>query len=445
MESSPKNNQVIEYVEGSPSDIIDRGDRIKTLGEQMLNSANVLESIKTQAFDMDGMQGKSIDVLRESIGDSYRVLEQAGELYKPVGPIIKTYGEALEDLQPKIRSAVDDCEDLWSHYDSLPGDKDGSTIPVEDGGFLGWGGHDADSPEAQAEADENKAAKDAYDDWKARAEDFDDYWESWDEAFTTAADGIGDEMSDSIKDGFWEVLGDIGDILGKIGLVVGIAALILGGPFTAIALALAAAALAVAVVQTFEDGKLGWNDLGNVSLAALGVVPFGKFGKYLAMDDVLGKGGKAIKGFVDDSGKAIKGFADDSGKAIKGFINDGGKAIKGFADDGGKAFKGFLDDGGKFVNKGMEKFGKVDWGATAAKAGSTLIEGRPKSVADGLLRAMHGQSLDDFTQAAKYLDELSPGKALLASQLDIVGAQGKHAVDVWQSYTTGRDWVNEYR
>lgn len=433
MELSPKYHQVIEYVEGSPSEIIDRGVRIKNLGESMLNSANVLESIKTEAFEFGGMKGKAIDTLRESIGDSHEVLKQAGELYKPVGPFIKDYGEALEELQPKIKSAVDDCEDLWAYYDNLPGDRFGSSDPEAGGSFLGMGGYDADSAEAQRIADENQEAKDAYDAWKARAEDFDDYWDSWSEAFTTAADGISDEMSGSIKDGFWEVLGDIGDVLGKIGLVVGIAALVLGGPFTAIALAVAAAALAVALVQTFEDGKLGWNDLGNVGLAALGVVPFGKFGKYLAMDDLLGKGGRAIKGFVDDGGKAIKGF-----------VNDGGKFIKGFADDGGKAFKSLLDDGGKVVNKGMDNLVTTDWGAVGNKAASTLLEGRPKGVADGLMRAMHGQSLDDFAQITKYMEELSPGKALLASQLDIIGAQGKHGVDVWQSYTTGRDWVNEY-
>lgn len=376
MESSPK-GRFIEYVDGSPGGIISRGEDITELGQQMLDSATTLENIKTRAIDSGGQTGKAIEGLRESIGDSFDVLRQAGELYKPVGPVIETYGKELDEVQPLIKAAVDDCEDRWATYESLPGDKEGSVVPVADDGFLGMGGHDADSPEAQQQADENAAKREAYQAWEERADDFDRYYDTWEDAFDTAVDGIGDKMSGSIKDGFWEVLGDIGDVLGKVGLIVGIAALVLGGPFTAIAFALAAAAVAVAAVQMFDSSKSWGERFGNLGLATLGVVPFGRFGKLMSgngkfMDDVVGLGGRG----------------------------------------------GLGDAAAPLFNK-------------------------PKGLADGLLRAMHGQSLDDFTSIARNMDDLSIGKAFLSSQLDIVGAQGKHFVDVWQGVETGRDWIND--
>src|SRR5690606_15939978 len=108
----------------------------------------------------------------ETIDDAYKQLREAGELYKPVGPIIKTYGDALAELKPKIDGHVDTCETLWNTYAGLPGKVDprgtGGLFQPEEG-----------SPEAIQQAEEDEAKKTAYDAWEGEAEDFDEDYNTW--------------------------------------------------------------------------------------------------------------------------------------------------------------------------------------------------------------------------------------------------------------------------
>ena len=264
---SPR-GRFIQYVEGSPDSIIERGEAIKVLGDQMLDSADVLESIKNRALESGGQKGQAIAALRESIGDSYQTLREAGELYQPVGPVISTYGHALDAVQPRIRAAVDDSLDLWDTYISLPGE-------VEPRGTGGLFQPDEGSPEAEQQAAEDAAKKAAYDAWEARAGDFDAHYDTWEEAFDEAVTGVSDELAGSIKDSFWgDVLAGLVTALEWAALAVGILALVFAGPFVAIALAIGLALLAVTAIQYFR-GEATWGDVG---FAALGVLPFGKAG-----------------------------------------------------------------------------------------------------------------------------------------------------------------------
>lgn len=267
----------IRYVEGSPDDISKRGTEIKELGEKMLESAGVLDDIKNNSLAYGGQEGKAIDKLRESIGDSYETLHKAGELYKPVGPFISAYGDELAWLQPMIRTTVDDCDELWTAFINQPGDKDGSTEPEAGGSFLGMGGYDADSPEAQEEADNNQAAKEAYEAWKARAEDFDRHYDSWFDAFDAAEKGIGDEMAGSIEDSTWDNWSDFVSVLTEIlswaALIVGIVAIFAGGwILLAIGAALALGAFALTYLKYANGAASGWD----LAFAALAIIPAGK-------------------------------------------------------------------------------------------------------------------------------------------------------------------------
>ena len=150
MDRSPKGRE-IELVEGNPGDIISRGEKIESLGTQMLDSADTLERIKNEAVSDGSQKGKAIEKLKDSIGDSYETLREAGELYEPVGPVITAYGTALEGCKPTINNAVEDCESKWATYDSLPGDREGSTTPEAGGGFAGVGGYEARQPRGQGE------------------------------------------------------------------------------------------------------------------------------------------------------------------------------------------------------------------------------------------------------------------------------------------------------
>lgn len=280
---SPKGRH-IEYVEGDAGHIVDRGNGITALGESMIASATTLEQVKSGA---DAQKGLAVEKLREVVGDTHGLLRQAGELYEPTGPVLVAYGEALDEVQPLIRTHVDRCAELWSTYVSLPG----STEPRGTGG---WFEPEADSPEAQEQADEDAAKLAAYEAWEAEAGRWDTDYDTWEDAFDTAAKGIGDVLEGKVKDGFWDnvdgVVAVIQTVLSWAGLVVGVLALFFAGPILGlIAAVIGVVALALTIYQKLR-GDAGWLQLG---LAIVGVVPFGKLakisgGKFSFVDDMFG-------------------------------------------------------------------------------------------------------------------------------------------------------------
>lgn len=285
MEPSPQ-GRTIEYVEGEPDVIEDRGKAIKELGDQMLTSADVLEDIKNRGIDEGGQKGAAIDKLKESIGDSYEILREAGELYEPVGPVIETYGTKLRTAQNMITFYVDQAQGRWDTYDALPGE-------VEPRGTGGLFEPEEGSPEAEQNKEEDEAKKEAYDLFVESAESFDRWYgsadneDSWEQIFDDAVSGITSGMSDSIKDSFWDA---IGDFLSVAALVLGVVALFVGGwVIAAIALAVGALFLFVTFMQYLNGEK----SLTDIAFAALGVLPIGKLSNLTK----LAHGGRGLKAF----------------------------------------------------------------------------------------------------------------------------------------------------
>ncbi|MGY0538416.1 hypothetical protein ACW14X_12935 [Nocardioides sp. YJ-D4] len=268
MPDSPRGRE-IKTVEGSPSGIITRGKQIERLGKMMDTSADTLRDIKENSFAGGQQEGKAIEKLQETIGESYKTLEEAADLYKPVGPVLVKYGEMLETYKPQIDSTARNCSDLWDAYESLPGDKDDSTTE-DDGGILGIGDTDKE------EAAENKAKKEAYEAWEEEAEQFDTWYGVWEEAFDEAVTGISDGLSGSIEDGFWDNWGDVIEVLTEIlswaALIVGVVALFCGGWIVALAVGLAIAAFLLTGIK-YLNGKASGLDL---LLAGLAIFPVGK-------------------------------------------------------------------------------------------------------------------------------------------------------------------------
>ncbi|MFD4325810.1 hypothetical protein ACFWQC_14315 [Nocardioides sp. NPDC058538] len=303
MDSSPKGRE-IRTVEGDPSAVISRGNWIETLGGMMEDCAQELQTIATHDLASGEMDGKAVEKLQDKIGDSWETLREAAQLYKPVGPIIATYGEELQQWQPLIRSQVDTCEDLWAKFDSMEG------APTH----LPGAGPEEGSPEAQQEEDAEEAKDQARKDWENAAETWDGYYDSWEDAYDAAVSGIGNEMSGKIEDGFWEVLDDIIAVLEIVALVVLVLGIFLTGPFAAIAFAISAAVFAMRAVQ-YCAGECSLLELG---LAALDVVPFGKFG---AMADAMTDLGANATKFAKFSAafKAGSGFGDMAWAGRKAF------------------------------------------------------------------------------------------------------------------------------
>lgn len=302
MDPSPK-GRTIRYVDGEPGAISKRGLEIEDLGEKMLSSALVLQSIADNALGGDSMKGKAIEALRDSIGDSYETLKQAGELYKPVGPVIKAYGDALEDVQKSIETAVNDAQDRYNQYLALPGDKDDSQTE-EEGGLLGIGGTDKD------EAAENQAKAQAYQDFIDKATEFDAHYDSWEDAFETAANGIDDKTAGSIEDSGWS---DWADVLKVVGTIVAIAALCTGiGALVWLGVGIGILATAVTAGQVM-NGEADWLDVGIAALSIIPVTKAGNFAGSLGRISLTGEkiGVAMFKNAAPSAGKWFA-MADDS-------------------------------------------------------------------------------------------------------------------------------------
>lgn len=268
MDQSPKGRE-IQPLTGDSAVIVARGNKIEELGVQMSEAATVLEQIATGELADGQMQGKAVAELQDKIGSSYETLREASELYTPVGPLIAAYGTSLGELQAKMGPLVDSCTDKWAAYEALPGDR-------------------------EADDEEGQAKETAYNEWHDDAESWDAQYDTWEDAYDLAVNGIGNEMAGSIKDGFWEIFGFLLNILEVIAMVFMIAGLFLGGVVAIIGFALGAAVLLGKIVQA-SAGKC---EITDVLLAVLAVLPFGKLGQIGKAWAQLGKGaasgGKAV-------------------------------------------------------------------------------------------------------------------------------------------------------
>jgi hypothetical protein len=294
---SPKGRR-IEWIEGKPDDIAARGKEIVDLGNQMIGSAGVLKAVADGAT---GMEGLSVEKLKDVIGDVHEELKLAGERYSPTGEALKGYATSLEEVQTGLRSIVDDAEQYWQEYRGLPGYIDGQRPAI--------GMPSPGSPESTALAEDDQAKQAAYDKWELEAQAFDAKYDTWESAFDTATNSIGTAtdggISDSWKDdiaGFADVALDI---LAVAGIVLAVLAIVIGGPLIAVLGAIVALATLALTLYMKAYGRADW---GDVAWAVVGVLPIGKLGKFA---DGGSEGMKALlKGFVaaDEFGELSTAF-----------------------------------------------------------------------------------------------------------------------------------------
>ncbi|WP_413316911.1 hypothetical protein AA0Z99_09840 [Agrococcus sp. 1P02AA] len=270
------------------SDIVSLGWDIWYLGTYMNTAADIMQAL---ADGSDGQQGKSVDELRNKVGDAHVQLHLASEMYKPIGTALKEYGAEVRDtISTQINTRYQTALDAWELYRDLPGDENGTTY------FLGIGKPEEGSPEAEAQEAEDLAKAQAWDDWIEAANSYDAAYDTWEEAWNSAVDKCDDGFSDDLKDSTWEkvkqFIGAALEVLKWAGLIVGILALIIGGPILA---AIAAAIAVLALIGTAILAFAGDRSWGDVAWAVVDVIPFGKVGK-------LFQAGEKMK-FVKEMGK----------------------------------------------------------------------------------------------------------------------------------------------
>ncbi|MDQ7878602.1 DUF308 domain-containing protein [Microbacterium sp. QXD-8] len=294
---------LIEKLRGDAGDVQTRGQQIVDLASDMSSAWNLISRLVDDGADMEG---KSIEKLRELCGKVSSDLSEAAELYDAVGPHILTYGKELETSKGVIDPLVADLLDLWEEYYNLS-----RTADTAEGAVPNEPDDDADADEqsaydtASANADEKRGLATAkHADWVEKAGEYDTAWDSWFEAFDTAAknirEGVSGKIEDDWKDDLRGALDFLANVLAVAGIVLAVLAIVVGGPIImALAAIVAVATLAVALTRklAFDDGS--WWD---VAFGVIGVIPF------------IGPAARTIRGLGSASGWRALGtaFGDDA-------------------------------------------------------------------------------------------------------------------------------------
>lgn len=284
MPESPKGRE-IERLTGDGGEIVSRGSAIESLGERMQQAANTLKLIA------EGQVGKgdSLDAIKDQAADVHADLLKAGQRYLPSGEVLRAYGQALLNVKGPLNSAVDDCESRWetvrtraSSVDEagdVPAGEDGSTTAREEA-------------TTSAEGDLTSAKSE----WEEAARRFDGHYDTWDEAYETAVNGLQQANEDGVKDGFWDNALPFFEALVKVmewaGLVLLVAALIVGGPLIAVLATIVAIVALLGTIVLFAKGRKDGKDL---ALSIVGVIPFGKLAKLGNLSSIASVGSRVPK------------------------------------------------------------------------------------------------------------------------------------------------------
>lgn len=292
MQNSPRGHQ-IRKISGNGSEIMQRGTEMESLGTQMLESAEILKLIKG---DAEG-KGFSIKKIRDNVGDLHIDLAKAGERYKPSGTVLRLYGEAVVDVKLTLNQIVDECTQLWAKYESA------------NEALTTAGSEPVPSEETPAESETRTTSlnnlgtskNSAYNAWHDEAVKYDAPYDTWDTAYNNAAEGLKEANEGGVKDRWWDNALPFIEaalvVLAVAGVILAVLAIVIGGAVIAL---LAAIVGLVVLGMTIWKVCAGRGGKGDIALAVVGIIPFGR----------LGQLGGVFKG-QSGIGAFAKGFGSD--------------------------------------------------------------------------------------------------------------------------------------
>lgn len=279
-------------VEGDAGAISSRAASIIDLGEKMSTAADTLQLFA----DGDLGVGDSLEKIREQAKEVYADLRTAGKRYSPSGEALKAYGQALETVQDETDSLVTNAETAWESVNTTSfallevqqaqeqHDQDAEDKPAGEG--------DGESAEPRPDSSGEQAAFDsAVADWQSYWGSYDAPVSTWENAYESTRDDLEEVNENGVEDGFWDnampfIEGAL-VVLQVIGFVALVIAICLTGPIAAIAgvIAVVAGVLMLAgECAKFLGDRGTWQ---GVVVAAIGVIPFGKFASLGKLADGL--------------------------------------------------------------------------------------------------------------------------------------------------------------
>jgi len=307
--STPGGNE-IEQASMSPGDVVSTAGAMITIASRMKSAATTLQEL---ANSDDGQQGKAVEKLRDSVGETWEILGDAGEMYYDTADAIRTYGWAIGDvggIAEALATAYADADEKWSTYSTTDGDLYGD-VAADSGD---------DDPNAEADAADNKAKYDAFQAWMNAADHWDQQYDDWETAWNNAVNAIENAHEHGPKDGWNEWFGDFLEIayiaLTVVAIILAVAFIVctfwITAPIAATIAGIAATvgtivAVATAVVSIVRFAR-GETDLLTMVLdIAFAVVPcIGPVANLISdMGPLVGRLGIGATGVVDSLFPAI--------------------------------------------------------------------------------------------------------------------------------------------
>ncbi|WP_313355079.1 EI24 domain-containing protein [Microbacterium sp.] len=303
---SPFTSNELRPLEGEPGTIWADGQAFVELATTMDETAEMLVEVGDSSIH----KSKGTDKLADMAKDSSADLSDAAVRYEGTGKALRTYADALRKAQNwlslhqhEVEKAENDYQDALDAKESA--DRQLASVEHQ------WPWEDEPSQEdkdaasgaaSSAQTSLNSAEGERNSQWRS----FDHVFEEWSDAYDDAVAGVQKAMDAADNgDGFWGFVDDLLTVISVVLIVLTVVALIIGAPFTgllaAVILGLTLLSLGLTVLK-YADGRAS---LGDVGLAALGLLPFGigrALSKGIPALSAVVKGGRGVVTSVIRSG-----------------------------------------------------------------------------------------------------------------------------------------------
>ncbi|MGX1793024.1 hypothetical protein ACWIDW_08790 [Microbacterium sp. NPDC055312] len=289
---SPFTSNELRPLEGEPGTIWADGQAFVELATTMDETAEMLVEVGDSSIH----KSKGTDKLAEMAKDSSADLSDAAVRYEGTGKALRTYADALRKAQNWLSLHQDEVERAENEYQTALEAKESADRQLASVEHQ-WPWEDEPSQEdkdaasgaaSSAQTSLNSAENERNSQWRS----FDHVFEEWSDAYDDAVAGVQKAMDAADNgDGFWGLVDDLLTVISVVLVVLTVVALIIGAPFTgllaAVILGLTLLSLGLTALK-WADGRA---TLGDVGLAALGLLPFG-------IGRVLSKGVPALSAVV---------------------------------------------------------------------------------------------------------------------------------------------------
>jgi len=296
---SPNTGVELRQLDGAAGTVGTRGDDWISLAAEMAHTAGEMTAIG----DSSVHKSKGTDKLAEAAAEVAADLSSAATRYELTGAALKSYAESLETAQNWLQRNLADVEANELAYQNALTDRD-DALSRQSSLQAVWLWESEPTPTqlsraAQEVGDARSALSSATTNRDESWAEFDHVFATWSDAYDEAVEAI-QQAFDSAgnNDGFWEWVDATLEVLGWVLLVLGVIALIIGAPLTGLLGGIILALSAVVLLLNGLKYVFGRATLGDVAMAAVGLLPFG-VGKILSrgmptLGNVLSSGRGAI-------------------------------------------------------------------------------------------------------------------------------------------------------